>query len=657
MVVHRRLRRRVWALGAIGAILLGGLAVWGIGRVVGDGNTEAPNRPESVPVLVYLLSPTAGSAPDAGDTVAVTVQATAADGVANTEVFVDGRSLGAVDGPADREEWDWLAWPAGVHTVQARATDTNGVTAQSPAVIVNVRAQSSDLVITPADGQRLDDVAAAYDLPAEIVVAANPQFSPTHVFGAGDTVRLPVAAPAQAAGGIADGSAAPQIVTTWTVQTPAATEQAYCYVSTGLSWERVPAEPFRFFTGDGQQTYPDTREGLVRSGAALRSQCWGWVGGVLTYLGDGEMDDVYRGDPAGATIATDAFTLVGQPELSIPVEQFTAGGGPKSIPPPYAVRETSDVGECTKHHGNLLAGFICDALLNAPLKEFRILVWEWSSDQCWANECVDDIDGYRVYQVPSLGSPDATLVGTITNPGQRVLAVPLFLGYTCYGVDAYSDDPAVEASTISTFCPGEEPVTESISLSLEQWLTVGGTWIQDGDCDTYGSATFQGLGTTPKVKVGSYIVDDDEEDCYREGDWRVHLKFASPVLAPGAVVQSAELRFHDAGTQYDATALATNEKPLCASAVRRADSEWTASVPPSHWVKSLPLTPGPQVATVGWAPAVDVTGTVGKWVENPATNHGLMLMPRSAPHPLADGAGSCISFLDGFVLDLTYFTP
>ncbi len=137
----------------------------------------------------------------------------------------------------------------------------------------------------------------------------------------------------------------------------------------------------------------------------------------------------------------------------------------------------------------------------------------------------------------------------VNDPNQKVSALPLPWGYRCYGIKAYvegSEYGGQVVSEMATYCPGEPVQTEKIVLPPTDWLTTGGKWIQDGDCDTYGNGDSyllanqnSGFGNSAEVLVGSYIVDNNDKDCFRQGDYSGGVKFGQPVLPPGAVVQKA----------------------------------------------------------------------------------------------------------------------
>jgi hypothetical protein len=240
------------------------------------------------------------------------------------------------------------------------------------------------------------------------------------------------------------------------------------------------------------------------------------------------------------------FKLVGIPEM-----KPMGGGGLSQVPPPYALREPSSKDECHQNHG-LGALFLCEFLdvQAGQVKDKYVLVWEWQPPSCWpGQDCITKIDGYRVYEIEYTKS--VKFLKEINNSAQKVTVVPMGWA-SCYGVRAYINTSglAIE-SEMTTWCPGQQTAPQIMMLTPTDWLTTGGEWIQDGDCDTYGGADSylvanknSGFGNQPgEVLVGGFIVDDDEEDCFRQGDYSGGVKFEMPVI-PGSI-QKIPLKFSE----------------------------------------------------------------------------------------------------------------
>jgi len=456
----------------------------------------------------------------------------------------------------------------------------------------------------------------------------------------------------------------------WHLMTTETMEKYYCYQSSGDGiWQRIPADPFTFFdgqNGDYDQLGPFNSDKEIQ----LQMQCWGWQAESLKYLGEGVKKVSLEQPPAEVVIEGGGFVITGMPDFK-PKPEKLLGGGELTVPAPYALREASAAAECVSHYGNPLAGLVCNGLLNAQVKEYYTLVWEWQPKTCWpGGNCVwvNDIDGYYIYEIDPMTNSQ-TYLKEVNKPNQKVTAVPLPWGYRCYGVKAYAEGPELGGQIVSemeTYCPGEPPKPEKIVLSPSNWLTAGGQWIQSGDCDTYGGlesyAVYQNGGlldsNAGQVLVGSYIVDDNNQDCFRQGDYSGAVKFAIPILQPGAVFQKAVLKFSSVFNDYEASGLATNYKHFCVDGVGKAKQDWTGLGNNLFlgdnvlYAYNVPLT-----SLSAWQLSLDVTSAVSNWLKHPNQNHGFILTPSSAPSPLTDGHGTCMSGVGNFQLEIYYFIP
>lgn len=458
----------------------------------------------------------------------------------------------------------------------------------------------------------------------------------------------------------------------WEFFTKEPVDQFYCYESDKAGkWKRIPVDPFVFFEGQGGKYQ---QVGPIGEGdeTQIQMQCWGWLGGVLKYLGEGGTKVDPTHPPNEVMIEGNGFTLAGLPKFK-PKPITKTGIGQLIVPTPFALREASTAAECASHYGNPLAGLVCNGLVNAELQEYYTLVWEWEPKTCWPGPgCtwVNDIDGYYIYEIDPMANSQNYLKD-INNPGQKVTAIPLPWGYRCYGVEAYAEGPEYGGQVISemaTYCPGEPPTPEKMVLTPSHWLTSGGQWYQDGDCDTYGGldsySYYQNNGllnvNSGQILVGSYIVDDDDADCFRKGNYSGAVKFQITKLQPGAVFQKATLRYASVFSDYEASGLATNYKLFCAQSVGRANQDWTG-LGNNHFVGgnvlssyNSPLTP---LSNWQFSAEIDVSVAVSNWLKHPEQNHGFIFMPASAPHPLVDGSGTCLSGVDNFQLEISYFVP
>ena len=72
----------------------------------------------------------------------------------------------------------------------------------------------------------------------------------------------------------------------------------------------------------------------------------------------------------------DGFQLTGLPKWPEGKEEKFLGGG-TYVAAPFAVREPKDTADCTAHAAPIVGPFICNTLMNAKVKEYYILEWEW----------------------------------------------------------------------------------------------------------------------------------------------------------------------------------------------------------------------------------------------------------------------------------------
>lgn len=201
-------------------------------------------------------------------------------------------------------------------------------------------------------------------------------------------------------------------------------------------------------------------------------------------------------------------------------------------------------------------------------------------------------------------------------------------------------------------------------LSPVDWLTSDYMWISDGDCDTYGSGNFTGGASEPKVLVSSWIVNNDDKDCFRQGDSAAAVKFdvsKDLFLPEDAIIHKALLKYSHYGHEYKATGLATNLQPSCVYGLGTSLQDWTGlssnqGYYSSNILKSFQFyLPFKTMSILDLSPAVDVTILVNHWIKSPSNNHGFILFPTTTPSPIGDGEGGCYSYLSNFQLEIYYF--
>lgn len=676
-----------------GCLIFGGLALAVLLALVAGGAwwywSQQPRfediQPESR-VFVVLLTPASGDDATVGDVIQVTAHLVAPEPIASATLFVDGQAMNADTVFPDYASWTWRAMAAGAHTLVAHASTTSGEEGKSQVVIVNVLPAEGQITVAAEDGKTLEKVGAAYGVPPEQMADANPHIDPAQPLPGGFAVQVPVGggngggqAPGgggnsggqqsdgggnvggqpsggENAGGTGAGSGSGAgggglTITriNWQFVPQEPVDRSYCYVSAGDGkWERIPKTPFDFLNGTQTDYLLDVH---IPAQGTLFADCWGWLGGVLKFLGEGQSGyDLQQNSKM--FIVTNGFQLTAAPQFNIPPENFTSGKT-GVIPAPFAVREALNTEDCTAHFGNPFVGFVCDALFKVPVKQNLVLVWEWEPRLNWPgyDSWFNDIDGYRLYEIDPL-TKEEKFLKEIRHPGQKAAVVPLPWG-TCYGVRAFSDNPAIEPSEMATYCPSSPPTPAVMTLKPTDWLTSGGLWLQDGDCDTYGSGELTEM-YDPKVLVGSYIVDDDDNDCFRQGDYSGAVKFDMP-MAQGWAIQRAVLKFSSLSTEYHESGVATNLKPLCAAELGEAVQDWSALGGGDHVVNPNVIwnsyySPFVSLSGADLTPEVDVTLLVRSWLEHPDSNHGFILNPRYVHHH-----GECETWIGNFELEIYYF--
>ncbi|MFH1186464.1 MAG: Ig-like domain-containing protein [Chloroflexota bacterium] len=654
----RPLRLGCVLVGLLALILLGlGGGAWWYFR--GQFTTTAAS---SSPVQVTLLSPVSGDEVAAGDLVPLNLRALAPEAISWSEVFVDGLSLGAVAESPEHASWTWQAWPAGVHVLTGRAQAADGQMGESQTVILNVLALR-DVIQAPAGaGQTLGDVGAKFGVPPDKMAGANPKIDPSKPLPDGQPVNVPTGGaggsgqPQPPAGG-GSGSVGPYLSITWKFKASEPVDKSYCYTSIGDgNWEKMPKQPFEFFPGL-ENVYTQVLDALPPGKPVFQMQCWGWLGDALKFLGQAQAEKAWDGGVV--SLIGQSFVLTGTPGGNGPQADVV---GPQ-IPAPYAFRQTTDVTDCFAHKGNLdLCKLIAGKMLNDIL-----VVWEWQPGANWPGQTawLNKINGYRVYQLASPGSKKM-LLQEVTSPAVKVTAVQLPLGKACYGVEAYAESYELGglSSAMTTFCIGESPATQKITLAPTQWMTAVFRE-STGDCEDVGLASkyvyeqnINGFGFKPEVVVGSFLRD---EDCYVATKSSGALKFDSLVLPPGAVVQKAILKFSKLFLDYGASGMSLGAKPQsCVSSLGRATADLPGYVSPDHFMKLDIQYWGwfkPITSVFPYLNEVDVTWTVADWLAHASSNHGFILVPVPAPKPADGGVGRCESGLGNFQLVIHYFTP
>ncbi len=143
----------VWSNVAAGAYSLTAKATDNVGATK-TSSPIAMTVVNNVPPTIAITAPTSGQSLFAGQSITVTATASDSDGtVSKVEFLVDGLASGAVASPPFTQ--GWTPSSAGLHALQARATDNQGAVSTSSPVMVTVNPNSTPIaaIIAPASNQ------------------------------------------------------------------------------------------------------------------------------------------------------------------------------------------------------------------------------------------------------------------------------------------------------------------------------------------------------------------------------------------------------------------------------------------------------------------------------------------------------------------------
>lgn len=625
-------------------------------------------------VLVTITSPLDADEVSVGDFVAVFAQAVAPGAIQSMELFLDGQSLGKVANSPSGASWTWQAWPLGIHSLYVQATDAEEQVGYSQVILINVLAGDGSMQVIAGESQTLEQIGSSYGVPADQMASANPKVDPSQPLPDGKLVQVPVGESENgSAGGSGQGgeiSDPLNILITWSFQPKEPVDKSYCYTSTGSGiWEKIPKPPFNFL--DGFNPYTQFKLIFPNQKSVIQVQCWGWLGTVLKFLGQGETPFDVLKPPGEMKIDGGGFVLTGIPKVPPIKEDQFLDNEIKSVPPPFALREPKDSKECQAHGNLIITPFICDNLMNAKVKQYLILEWEWAPKFCWPGpscQWYDKVDGYRIYEFdPS--TMVKKLVRDEKSQGNKVTAIPLPWGPKCYLVEAYVNQPGVPSSVAASYCPGDEKYGSKITLTnVAEWLTTEDV-LKDGDDCAYTQGYMlqnnglPGFGSQAgEVFVGAGILEKDQSVgipyCFMDEYYQGGIKFNMTTQIPiNAVIQKAVLRFTRIYQVYGGGAKPGPTPSSCVLSVTGADQSWSAMIDSDHWVKGALPYGGQSVSVNSYGSTqADVTSIVANWLKNPSSNHGFVLRGWFPALPTDDEeSSSCISALNNFQLEIYYF--
>lgn len=669
--MKKRSSRRGCLIGGGLALLLilllgGGIWMFGTQSLTFDGAALSS-------VVVTITTPVNGDEANVGDFVSVTAEAVATEAVQEMELFLDGQSLGKVTDPSNAS-WTWQAWPLGIHSFYVQATDVKGQVGYSQVVIINVLAGDGTLDVFANPGQTLEQIGAGYGVPSDQMAGANPLVPPSQPLPEGNPLKVPIQNPEPPT--VPGGNF---VSVKWKIKINQPVEKSYCYVSTGNGiWNKIPKGPFTYLYGQENfytQLIPNNGQSIVQM------QCWGWVGGTLKYLGQGQGQINPSKTQGEVIIDGGGFVFTGFFKIPDITPVKTTGGNNNTVPPPFALREAENPSECASHGDPIAVPLLCNGIMNASVKKNLVLIWEWKPGYCVFGICkygVNEIKGYGVYEINPV-TQTRTLIADVKSSAMRVAFPSLPWGSKCYGVEAYVDYPGSYVSAMDTYCPGTQPLVKFISITdVTQWVTSKDA-VETAGCNLGfqqenlpGSAPLipKNWGNQPgEVHIGSYDFDSSGgpfagSSCELQGYYDAGVKFNLGALPKGAVIKEAYLRFFVAKQSwFDGLFSGTPPGGTCISAVRTAKADWSGLVDNDHWTEKRIVefanNSGPSAsAKLNPFPQANVTAIVKSWQANPASNLGFIIFPVNSPKPQEDAQSVyCESSLGSFKLDIYYFAP
>lgn len=343
-------------------------------------------------------------------------------------------------------------------------------------------------------------------------------------------------------------------------------QRSYCYYSTGQGeWQRFPNQDFAFFQ-PGEVFLDPIMFNVYPPNPIIQMECWGWDGPTLQFLGTGEAQLTPALDQLVGT--NFSFDL---PELTL--MGYSPGGdtgsamenpaiiglADKKVPPPINLRQAENGTVCAQHL-NLYPGQ-CQEILDKPLKEEYVLIWDWTQPTCWGNQkdCQwMEINGWMAYNLYMVDNPKP--ISPVFETG---IVTPLPWGYQCFYVTAVADTAfgPIESEPSNVFCPDKSSPPKVMLLQPTNLISQGKT--------TKYQCLMPPLDPSDNVGQGQILVGVYDTPCW-DAKFQGAVKFDLTQLynlVGGYSLQKAVLRFDKAATGYQSQGtdwkVATNEKPLC----------------------------------------------------------------------------------------------
>jgi LysM repeat protein len=182
----------------LGALILaiccmaGGAAVYIPSQLVPPISKQFPQDVSHL--AVQILSPMRESRWPLNSFIPILVQAQAAEPIVQVELFINGTSLKSQIGLADtfNGTWSWQPGTAGDFMLTARATGKSGLTAVStPLLIHAIAAGHTVSPVAVKQGDTLESIASAKNIPLEEIQQSNPKLDPSVPLQSGWEIFLP----------------------------------------------------------------------------------------------------------------------------------------------------------------------------------------------------------------------------------------------------------------------------------------------------------------------------------------------------------------------------------------------------------------------------------------------------------------------------------
>ena len=668
-------KNRRWLVLVFGPLLLallgGGYITFTTGRASFLPGTQWISDQGSM-IEVYILSPMTAENFAVGQLIQIHAEVWDLAPIDNARLLVDDQIVAELTDDAIAQplqmSFAWSGDIPGAHTLSVQVNDLQGNSQKSQTVIVNLFSVPFNEV-NVKDGQTLEEISLANGSSPEAVSALNSGIAQNAQLSSGQQLIIPASNAGIASSDPIDKEAEGDLqvqagvnnLIQWSLNYTQPVDQSYCYQSAdAVNWKRVPAQNFTF--NPGQQWQQPVLLNAQQTSTILILDCWGWQGGVLKYLGQGQTIVSVNDIPKEITMRAGGFEAVGVPLIDIDPIAFAIRQEKKEVPAPYNLRVTYSISECEKYHGNHAAKLNCEKFLSTNQHVRDVLVWDWKKGLCAFGEyCkwVNDIRGFQIYQVDKKGKP-IRLLQTLQD-GRQNAAIPLSFGAKCYGVQAFSGSPLgpnatpIRFSSMDVFCLPDSPNLQTVTLEMDDWISgSGATWtsFKDGSIWDYFSSSgvciiYGGSAPGYMLPKGNQIVVGTEwiwnrDNCYsRHNNGKAAIHFPISDIPAYAKIKRAALKFDPVksavykGPEYPTF----SSKPVCATRLYTNQLSWNqAPVSKTHvnyddvspqggnryWMNFFTnlISGAPYQSINTTTTELDVTGDVLQWQQTPERNYG-----------------------------------